>query len=65
MIGLHFQETCIGTKLVNYLNISTFRTQKCGRFSVRAIAIKILLELVLRKALAIKYFLTEYFIESY
>ena len=45
MIGLHFQETYIGMKLAglyvtNNLNITTFRIQKYGHFSIRASAIR-------------------------
>ena len=76
MIGLHFQETYIGMKLAgNHLNISTFRTQKYGHFSIKASAIrswnftqdilKVIFSLKNSTPTTIKYFLTKYFIESY
>ena len=61
--------------VTKHLNISTFRTQKYGRFSIRASAIrswnytqdmlKTNLSLKNSTPKSIKYFLTKYFIESY
>ena len=71
--NLHRYETC--WSVTNHLNIPTFRTQKYGRFSIRASAIrswnytqdmlKTNLSLKNSTPKSIKYFLTKYFIESY
>ena len=71
--NLHRYETCWSA--TNHLNIPTFQTQKYGRFSIRASAIrswnytqdmlKTNLSLKNSTPTSIKYFLTKYFIESY
>ena len=71
--NLHRYETC--RLATNHLNIPTFQTQTYGHFSIRVIAIhswnytqdilKAILSLKNSTPTSIKYFLTEYFIESY
>ena len=70
--NLHKYETCWSA--TNHLNIPTFQTQKYGHFSIRASAIRScnytqdMLKKCATKKLnsnCIKYFLTNYFIESY
>ena len=71
--NLYRYETC--WSVTNHLNISTFRTQKYGHFSIKASAIrswdytqdilKAIFSLKNSTPTTIKYFLTKYFIESY
>ena len=71
--NLHVYETC--WSVTNHLNIPIYRTQKYGRFSKRASAIRSwnYTQNMLKKNLLLKnstskstkYFLTKYFIESY
>ena len=71
--NLHKYETC--WSVTNHLNIPTFQTQKNGRFSIRASAIrswnytqdmlKINLSPKTSALKSIKHFLAKHFIESY
>ena len=71
--NLHRYETC--WLATNHLNIPTFRTQRCGHFSIKASAIhswnytqdilKAIFSLKNSSPTTIKYFLAKYFIESY
>ena len=70
---LHRYETC--WSVTDHLNIPTFRTQKYGRFSIRASTIYswnsmqnlLIKNLSLKNSTSkkIKYFLTKHFIEKY
>ena len=71
--NLHRYETC--WPVTNHFNIPTFRTQRYGRFSIRASAVpswnytqdmlKLNLSLKNSTPKSVKYLLTKYFIESY
>ena len=71
--NLHRYETC--WPVTNHFNIPTFRTQRYGRFRIRASAVpswnytqdmlKLNLSLKNSTPKSVKYLLTKYFIESY